>query len=267
MQPGSELISRSAEFGAAIRDKLALLDRPLAAFRDLHSAVAGSGKTGVTVNVNQGNIIESLVTVATPAAVQFVLQLILFFGTLFFFVLGRAGFRQYVVNLFAARDARLRTLKILNDVEENLSGYLVVVSAINLGLGVVTTIMAYALGLPSPLLWGALAFTLNYIPYIGPGIMYVILFAIGLLTFPTLWGALLPPGIFMLVTLVEGQFLTPAIIGRKVLMVHPLAVFLAIAFFAWMWGPIGAFLAMPILIVATVTLNHLYPAKRDALPG
>ena len=85
-----------------------------------------------------------------------------------------------MVNLFATRDARLRTLKILNDIEENLSGYLVVVTAINLGLGVVTTIMAYALGLPSPLLWGALAFTLNYIPYIGPGIMYVILFAIGL---------------------------------------------------------------------------------------
>ena len=87
------------------------------------------------------------------------------------------------------------------------------------------------------------------------------------MTYPTLWGALLPPGIFMLVTLIEGQFITPAIIGRKVLMVHPLAVFLAIAFWAWLWGPIGAFLAMPILIVATVTLNHLYPDTRDALPG
>jgi predicted PurR-regulated permease PerM len=199
--------------------------------------------------------------------VQFVIQLVLFFGTLFFFVLGRTGFRQYVVSLFAQRDARLRMLKILNDVEENLSGYLIVVTAINLSLGVVTTLMAYALGLPSPLLWGALAFTLNYIPYVGPGIMYVILFAIGLLTYPTLWGALLPPGIFALITLIEGQFITPTILGRKLLMVHPLTVFLTIAFLAWLWGPIGAFLAMPILIVATVTLNHLYPARRDALPG
>jgi len=95
----------------------------------------------------------------------------------------------------------------------------------------------------------------------------VILFAIGLLTYPTLWGALVPPGIFALMTLIEGQFITPAILGRKVLMVHPLTIFLAIAFWAWLWGPLGAFLAMPILIVATVTLNHLYPATRDTLPG
>jgi predicted PurR-regulated permease PerM len=267
VQPASQLINRSAEFSTAIKDKVQILDRPLAAFRELHGALASSGKSGVTVDVNQTNIIESLVTVITPAAVQFVIQLVLFFGTLFFFVLGRTGFRQYVVSLFAQRDARLRMLKILNDVEENLSGYLIVVTAINLSLGVVTTLMAYALGLPSPLLWGALAFTLNYIPYVGPGIMYVILFAIGLLTYPTLWGALLPPGIFALITLIEGQFITPTILGRKLLMVHPLTVFLTIAFLAWLWGPIGAFLAMPILIVATVTLNHLYPARRDALPG
>jgi len=267
VQPASQLINRSAEFSTAIKDKVQLLDRPLAAFRELHGALAGGAKSGVTVDVNQTNMVESLVTVVTPAAVQFVLQLVLFFGTLFFFVLGRTGFRHYVVRLFSQRDARLRMLKILNDVEENLSGYLIVVTAINLSLGIVTTIMAYALGLPSPLLWGALAFTLNYIPYVGAGIMYVILFAIGLLTYPTLWGALLPPGIFALITLIEGQFLTPAILGRKVLMVHPLAVFLAIAFWAWLWGPIGAFLAMPILIVATVTLNHLYPAPRDPLPG
>ena len=267
VQPASELISRSAEFSLAIREKMQILDRPLAAFRDLHGALGGGAKSGMTVDVSQTNIIESLVTVVTPAAVQFVIQLVLFFGTLFFFVLGRTGFRQYAVHLFAQRDARLRMLKIMNDIEENLSGYLVVVTAINLGLGVVTTIMAYALGLPSPLLWGALAFTLNYIPYIGPGIMFVLLFAIGLVTFPAWWGALLPSGIFMLITLIEGQFLMPAIIGRKVLMVHPLTIFLAIAFWAWLWGPIGAFLAMPILIVATVTLNHLYPATRDALPG
>jgi predicted PurR-regulated permease PerM len=267
VQPASELINRSAEFSIAIRDKMQILDRPLAAFRDLHGALGDGAKSGVTVDVNQTNIVESLVTVVTPAAVQFVIQLVLFFGTLFFFVLGRSGFRQYVVHLFSQRDARLRMLKIMNDIEENLSDYLIVVTTINLSLGIVTTIMAFALGLPSPVLWGALAFTLNYIPYIGPGIMYVLLFAIGLVTFPAWWGALLPPGIFMLITLVEGQFLTPAIIGRKVLMVHPLAVFLAIAFWAWMWGPIGAFLAMPILIVATVTLNHLYPATRDALPG
>ena len=123
--------------------------------------------------------------------------------------------------------------------------------------------MTWAMGLPAPLLWGALAFTLNYIPYVGPSIMYVLLFVVGLMTYPTLLGALMPPRVFIAITLVEGQFLTPAIVGRQVLQLHPLAIFLGIAFWAWMWGPLGAFLATPILIVARVVLDHLYPRHED----
>ena len=78
---------------------------------------------------------------------------------------------------------------------------------------------------------------------------------------------MLPPGVFMLMTLVEGQFLTPAIVGRQVLNLNALAVFLSIAFWAWLWGPIGAFLATPILIVACVVLEHLYPRAAAELPA
>ncbi len=95
----------------------------------------------------------------------------------------------------------------------------------------------------------------------------MLLFGIGLLTYPTLAGALLPPGVFMAVTLVEGQFLTPLIVGRGVLNVNPLAVFLGIAFWAWLWGPLGAFLATPILIIAHVMLDHLYPKRTAELPA
>ncbi len=136
-----------------------------------------------------------------------------------------------------------------------------VVSAINVALGTLTVIAAYLMGLPAPLLWGALAFGLNYVPYVGPGIMYALLFMIGLLTFPTLIGALLPPAVFMGMTLVEGQFITPAIVGRRVLNLHPLAIFLGIAFWAWLWGPVGAFLATPLLIIVRVAFGHLYPAS------
>jgi predicted PurR-regulated permease PerM len=97
--------------------------------------------------------------------------------------------------------------------------------------------------------------------------MYVLLFVIGLMTYPTLLGALLPPAVYIGITLIEGQFLAPAIIGRRVLNLHPLAIFLAIAFWAWMWGPVGAFLATPILIIARVALTHLYPRQKADLPG
>ncbi len=264
-QPVADQVARLPEVGAAIKDKLHIIDRPIVALRELQSAL-GLETSSSTLSGAPGRLIEGVVTVVTPAAVQFLIQVVLFFGTLFFFIAGRTGFRRYVVTWFTSRDARLRTLKILNDIEENLSGYLIVVTAINLALGIVTAIAAYFLGLPAPLLWGALAFGLNYIPYVGPAIMYILLFVIGLLTYPTLLGALLPPAIFMVATLIEGQFITPAIVGRRVLNLNPLAIFLSIAFWAWLWGPIGAFLATPILIVARVALDHLYPRRTAELP-
>ena len=265
-QPITELMSRAPELGTSIKEKSQLLDRPLAAFYELQAAL-GFGLTGRGVDVSNSRVIEGVVTVVTPAAIQLAMQLVLFFGTLAFYIIGRSEFRKYVLNWFAEREARLRALKILNDIEDNLGGYLIVVTAINLSLGIVTTIMAYLLGLPAPLLWGALAFGLNYIPYVGPAIMYVLLFVIGLMTFPTILGALAPPGIFMAITLVEGQFLSPAIVGRRVLSIHPLSIFLGIAFWAWMWGPMGAFLATPILIAGRVIYDHVYPQQKSDLPG
>ena len=264
--PASTMIGRAPELGAAFAEKLYLFDRPLAALAELQRAL-GIGGSEKSVGLDPTRIIEGLVTTVTPAAVQFLLQVVLFLSTLFFFVLGRTSFRKYAVNWSTSRIARLRALKILNDIEENLGGYLIVVTAINLSLGIVTVVAAMLMGLPSPILWGALAFGLNYVPYVGPAIMYVLLFVAGLLTYPTLLGALLPPAVFIGVTLIEGQFLTPAIVGHRVLNLHPLAVFLSIAFWAWLWGPVGAFLATPILIVARVALEHLYPSQKAELPG
>ncbi len=266
-QPIAELFGRAPELGGAIKDKLQFMDRPMAAFNELRQTL-GLGLGSLSdEGVSNSRVLEGVVTVVTPAAVQFAMQLVLFFGTLFFFIIGRAEFRKFALNWCATREARLRALKIFNDIEDNLGGYLFVVTLINLSLGVVTVAMAYALGLPAPILWGALAFALNYLPYVGAGIMHVLLFVIGLLTFPTFLGALLPPAVFILITTIEGQFLTPAIVGRRVLSIHPLSIFLGIAFWAWMWGPMGAFLATPILIAGRVIYDHVYPRQKTELPG
>jgi predicted PurR-regulated permease PerM len=263
--PATDILKRAPEIGAAFKEKLHIFDGPLIAWEQLRATLGLGPEKGVELSPSP--LVQGMLLVVTPAAVQFVLQVVLFIGTLFFFILGRATFRQSAVNWFSAREARLQTLKILNDIEINLSGYLIVVTAINLSLGIVTVVMTWAMGIPAPLLWGALAFTLNYIPYVGPSIMYVLLFVAGLMTYPTLLGALMPPLVFIAITTVEGHFLTPAIVGRQVLQVHPLAIFLGVAFWAWMWGPLGAFLATPILIVARVVLDHLYPREGSELPG
>jgi predicted PurR-regulated permease PerM len=261
--PVSEMLRRTPEIVEAVKDKLQFFNRPIMAFYHLQAAIGSVEAVGL----DSTRIVEGVVTVVTPAAVQLVLQLLLFIGTLFFFILGRSSFRDHTVRWFSTRDARLRALKIIGDIESNLSGYLVVVTAINLCLGLATAVATHLLGLPFPLLWGALAFGFNYLPYVGSGFVCVLLFLVGLLTYPTLPGALLPPAVFLAMTTIESEFLTPAIVGRRVLQVHPLMVFLAIAFWAWLWGPLGAFLAIPILIVFHSAIDHLYPWHKGELPG
>jgi predicted PurR-regulated permease PerM len=107
---------------------------------------------------------------------------------------------------------------------------------------------------------------LNYIPYVGPACIAFILFAVGLVTFPSLTYALAPPAAFVALTTLEGHIITPTILGRR-LTLNPLAVLLALAFWTWLWGPMGAFLAVPLTIVSLVTINHLFPAEESKLPG
>ena len=153
----------------------------------------------------------------------------------------------------------------MNDIERNLAGYLTVVTMINAALGVIVAIGAWLLGFPNPVIFGLLALLLNYVPYVGPAVMVVVLFGVGLVTFPSLGQALIAPLAFVLLTTMEGHFITPTIVGRRVTL-NPLLIFLALAFWTWMWGPIGAFLAAPLSIIGLVVVNHLVPSEDVKLP-
>jgi predicted PurR-regulated permease PerM len=107
---------------------------------------------------------------------------------------------------------------------------------------------------------------LNYLPYVGPACMAIILFAVGFVTFPSLGQAFIAPVLLIVSTTLEGHLITPTVLGRR-LTLDPLAVFLAIAFWSWLWGPMGAFLAVPLLIVAMVTIGHIFPSYDIKLPG
>ena len=180
-------------------------------------------------------------------------------------LVGQIELRNQAVAMFANRDFKLRFLKIMHDIERNLAGYLTVVTIINTAVGVIVAVGAWLVGLPSPAIFGLLAALLNYVPYIGPAVMVVALFGVGLVTFPSLSHAFIAPLGLIAVTTTEGHFVTPTIIGRR-LTLNPLLVFLALAFWTWMWGPFGAVLAVPFSIVGLVVFNHLMPAEEVKLP-
>jgi predicted PurR-regulated permease PerM len=261
-KPLADWIARAPEIGALIKQKLYVLDRPLAAIRSLQEAFLPSGGITVASETSQLGVVTPVIAYVTPA----VLELVLFFVTLLFFLVAQMDFRRYVVSFFTTRDAKLRFIRIANDIEQELVAYLVTVTIINFCLGAAVGTGAWLFGFPSPVLFGLLAMVLNYIPYIGAGGMTVILFGVGLVSFPSFTYALVPPAAFVALVTIEGQFITPTVLGRR-LTLNPLVVLLALAFWAWIWGPMGAFLAVPLTIVALVTLHHLFPADESRLPG
>ena len=138
-------------------------------------------------------------------------------------------------------------------------------TTINLGVGVATGIICAATGMPNPAGLGALAATLNFFPIIGPVAMFVVLVVVGIIAFPTIAAGLIAPLAFAVMTFLEGHFITPMIVGRR-LSLNALAVFMALAFWTWLWGPMGAFLSSPLLIVALILKEHLMPVHSPQLP-
>jgi len=258
--PVSEWIGRAPEIGASIKQKLAVLDQPLASLKELENTFFGSNGM-FSVSAPATNVVLPVVAFVTPA----VGELVLFFATLLFFLVGQFELRNSAVSMFGNRETKIRFLKIMRDIERNLAGYLTVVTMINVALGAIVAIGAALIGLPNPVVFGVLAALFNYVPYVGPAIMVVVLFGVGLVSFPSLSHAVIAPlGLIGLTTL-EGHFITPTIVGRRITL-NPLLVFLALAFWTWLWGPIGAFLAVPLSIIGLVVFNHSIPSDDVKLP-
>ena len=262
--PLTEWIARAPEIGAAVQTKLRVFDYPIAVLHDIKNAIMPAAGTGQTVSVeaNPAEIVGAALAAITPAVGQFVV----FFGTLVFFLATNASLRQKLVVVFVTRDARLRMLRIWNDIEQNLVGYVGVVSVINRGARRGDHRDALSRRIPQsgdvrPAHPGA-----ELHPYIGPAIVALVLFGVGVVAMPSLAHAALAPALFVAIATVEGHFITPSIVGRRLTM-SPFLVFLALAFWTWLWGPIGAFLAMPLLIMSFVVLGHLLPREEGTIPG
>jgi predicted PurR-regulated permease PerM len=259
--PLMEWSTRLPELGSMLRDKLHVFDRPLALWHQLQGMLGGSDAlSAVPFEVPKIDWVQPTFQFLSPTLTEF----LLFLATLILFIASWKDLRRALIMTFADHDARLRTLRILNEIEGKLGGYLLTVTMINLGVGVATGIVCVITGMPNPAGLGALAATLNFFPIIGPVAMFVILAVVGVLGFSTIGGGLIAALAFAGLTFLEGHFVTPAIIGRR-LELNALAVFMALAFWTWLWGPMGGFLSSPLLIVALILKDHLLPAVSPQL--
>jgi predicted PurR-regulated permease PerM len=260
--PLMEWSTRLPELGSLLRDKLHVFDRPLALWHQLQTMVGGSDALSTaSFQMPKFDWVQPAIEFLSPTFTEF----LLFLATLVLFIASWRDLRRVLILTFADHAARLRALRIINEIEEHLGGYLLTVTMINLGVGIATGLICAITGMPSPAGLGALAATLNFLPIIGPIAMFVILILVGVIAFPTLAAGMMAPLAFAGLTFLEGHFVTPTIIGRR-LELNALAVFVTLAFWTWLWGPMGGFLASPLLIVGLILKEHLMPEESPQLP-
>ncbi len=165
-------------------------------------------------------------------------------------------FLQKFVHVMPTLRDKKRAVEISHEIQQNISNYLFTVSLINLGMGLVVGGGLYFMGVPNAVMWGMFVAVLNFVPYFGPVAGVIMLGAVGLLTFDTLWKGLLPPVWYLLLHTLEANFITPVLLGRRFTL-NPVVIFVSLIFWMWLWGVPGALLSVPILVSIKVVCDRV----------
>ena len=257
--PLAEWVGRAPAIWAKLQAELGNWREPLAMLTGVQEQIKtalGGSDTAVEVTVEEGNQVFDL-ALSIPLIAG---DILIFLVSLFFYLATREQIRVSILSLCVSRRMRWRAAHVFSDVETKVSRFLLSVTMLNVIVGVVMTVATWWLGLPSPLLWGALAAVLNYIPYVGQAVMIGILLLVGLATQPDLAHVLAPIGFYLVVNFFEGQIAFPTVVGRSVT-INPFLIFLSIIFWIFVWGPVGSLMAVPSLIVLQSVISHVLPSK------
>jgi predicted PurR-regulated permease PerM len=216
------------------------------------SSVGGGGAKTPEVVVRTPSV-ASRVLDSTRGVVFNVLEVL----TLLYFLLAAGDlFLQKLIKVLPALRDKKKAVRIARDTESSISTYLVTTAITNMAEGAVVSLAMWLLGMPNPLLWGVLAAFFEFIPYLGAAGMTVILTIAALSTFDTVGQALMVPAAFLMINLIQGNVVSPLFLGHR-LKLNPVALFVGLAFWYWIWGLPGAFIAVPLMATMKIFCDHI----------
>ena len=253
--PFFDLVNDAPRMVSEVREKYEQIRDPISSVTDVAEqvdSVTSGGAEIQQVTVQQPGILSQVAGSALSVLTTTIIVIVL---TLFLLASGD-HFAEQIVKSFGTLADKKRALRTVRDIEGEISRYLLTITLINAGLGVAVGIAMWLLGMPTPLLWGVMAAVLNFLPYIGSLGGIAIVGIVSLATFPTVGMALLPPLAYFACTAVEGQFVTPTVVGRR-LRINTVAVFVAVAFWSFLWSIPGALMAVPILVFLKVLCDNV----------
>lgn len=248
-KPTIEWAQRLPQTVEAARDKLSgvteAVSRVREATQEVEQSISELAETAANeVVVKEQSMMTSLAGAVREASVQILFTVVL----VYFLLAGRTSFRIKAMAAQPTLGGKLQVARIFRDVRRKVGQYMLTMTAINIGLGAAVALAMAALDMPSPIVWGVLAAVLNFVPYIGPAAVTVLLAASGVVTFDTLQQAALAPLAYIVLNFIESNVVTPSLIGVR-MMLSPLAIMLFVAILAWIWGPVGAVIAAPLLVI------------------
>jgi len=225
----------------------------------MSTAIAGTndkGRKSNVVTLKSATPMESLINAVQRFALALVSVLVLFY----YFLASGDQFIRKVVSVTPDAENRKRAVDIAQQIEREVSTYLLTVTLINIGLGTAVGLALWGLGVPNPALWGVMVGLLNFIPYIGDFASFITLTLVGLLSFDEVGRALAVPLTFYVLTALEGYFVTPQLLGLR-LRLSPVAIIVSVLFWGWLWGLCGALLAVPILVAVKTFCDRVDSLK------
>ncbi|WP_084355782.1 AI-2E family transporter [Novosphingobium lentum] len=253
LQPAYDMVDQFPSLVQQVGNRFVELRTSFTWINDINRQIARfSGHTAHEVVLASPSVIEQ-VAFATPTVV---LEALLTLLMTFFMIESRIRMKRRLLLDRHSFGASLRVARVMRDVQDRVASYILTVAQINLVVGVIVALGAWAFGLTAPIMWGGLAFALNFLPYLGPLTMLGLLGMIGLGTAQSVLVGLLPMLAFLGLHAIESNAVTPSILGAR-FTVNPVAILLAISYFSWIWGVVGALLSVPILITLTALFEHL----------
>jgi len=238
---------------ARLEDRLHFLAEPIRALQAFLEQFDGAGAAGAAAGTAAS--VEAALLKGTQHFASGFFETLL---VLFFLLMSGDTFLRRLVEIVPTFTDKRRVVALSQQIEENVSAYLVTVTLMNAGVGVATAAAMWACGLGDPLLWGGLAFILNYVPILGPFAGVGLFVLAGLLTIDGLWQALLPAGIYLAIHIIEGEAVTPMLLARRFTL-NPVIVVISLVFWFWMWGVPGAILAVPMVAIAKIICDGVKP--------
>ena len=255
-KPATEFIGKLPDSLRQVEDKVRHFIRPAEQLSQAAAQVqeitnGNQEKPTPKVEVKRTNLSDTALS-ATTSFLAGALETIVL---LYFLLASGEVFLQKMVKVLPNFHEKKKAAAIAHEVQQNISAFLFTVTLINLVLGVLVGLGVWLAGLSNPILWGAAAALLNFIPYFGPIVGVCILAVAGLLSFDSAGFALIPPAIYLVLHALEANFITPMIVGRR-LTLNPMVIFVSFMFWTWLWGIPGALISVPLLMTLKIFCDH-----------